>query len=109
MSNTITIKLASALSEHKALFWRTQAVDKDMFVEDLIKTRLPDMSYYDSEHIYAVRNRTGEILDKDNRLRFCGLEEGEEIKIMVLTSKDVEKACDRNRRPLHPDCHFMCE
>ena len=102
----ISIQLASVLSEHQALFWRTQEVEKDMLVETLIQTRLPDISFYDSENVYAVNQRTGEILDKNKRLWMCGLEEGEKIKIEVLTAEEVADSKRRSWRPLHPGCKF---
>nr|QBK91765.1 MAG: hypothetical protein LCPAC304_01030 [Pithovirus LCPAC304] len=102
----ISIQLGSALSEHKALFWRTQEVEKDMLVETLIQTRLPDMSFYDPEDVYAVNQRTNEILDKDERLWMCGLEVGDKIKIEVLTPEKVADSKRRSWRPIHPECRF---
>ncbi len=104
--NTISIQLGSVLSEHQALFWRTQEVEKDMLVETLIQTRLPDMSFYDPEDVHAVNQRTNEILDKDKRLWMCGLEAGDKIKIEVLTPEEVADSKRQLWRPLHPECRF---
>lgn len=102
-----TIKLSCSLSENGAVFWRPETLDKEMLVENLIKSRLPDACYTDTESIYAIKEETGEILDKDSRLMFCNLKEDEKIKIVYLAAEKAENIKRRMWRPLHPNCKFF--
>ncbi len=104
-STKISIKVAAALSENSGIFWKLQLVDKNMTVQDLIETRLPDTSYYSSENIHALRMRTNTLLDKDKRLQSCELDPEEKIKIVTLTKEEVEKYKPK-WRPVHPGCRF---
>ena len=104
-TSKICIKLAAVLSKYKGVFWRSEIVDKNMTVQSLIETRLPDMSHFDSENVYALCMRTNTTLDKDKRIGFCGIEPGEKIKIVVLTEEEAEEYQPK-WRPRHPGCRF---
>lgn len=107
MASHINIELACALSENQALFWKSVEVDKELFVEDLIQSRIQDTSYYDTKDVHAVLERTSSVLDKDSRLMFCGLKDGDRIKILTLTEKEVGDLNRKAWRPKHPQCKFF--
>ena len=107
----VQIKLAAVLSEYKGIFWRSEQIDKNMTVQKLIESRLPDMSHFDSENVHALRMQTNTILDKEKRIGCCGIESGEKIKIIVLNKDEAEKPKPKPKpkpkwRPTHPGCKF---
>jgi len=104
-NSNISIKLAAVLSVHKAVFWRTEIVNKNMTVQNLIETRLPDMSYFDSEDVYALCMRTNTILDKDKKIGYCDIYPGEKIKIVVFSKEEANKYKSK-WRVTHPSCRF---
>lgn len=105
-SSQITVKLGSVISEHGALFWRTETFDKETKVEDLIKTRIPDTCYCDIEDIHVICMQTNEILNKTHPLRLCRLEPHEQLKLIFLEKDHVAKIPVRLWRPLHKSCKF---